>query len=410
MPGGLRKVLERAIQARQRCAEWFRTSKLQNKYSDEGHQHFIDVLKSALEILETRNVAATKEKNDPANSKNVEEADAFLHGVTNRFEVLGVEDTVNLEDLEAISAGGDIFELEYESEEMKMSLMIFCLFEDLHRIQDFLHGIWKSFKAKTLDLVTATIITNTAFDLVHRNEEEILAAMFSGQLPESMNEAYVRYGKTRGLSAGISARNAQSHPWYGLGVKWTDGKEQEPQYDHLGISEIFRPFFDGKSTFEACLIRLEPLVQAGQQLGTKHKRRNARRKLTPLQFLVRLQEFLPPEVSKLQFDYISLTKRCYMLLKQIHARIGKKLNIVHPLLNHSESTQPMYAIMVFKILKEANEIQGAGRQGRDPLSQSPQLEIAGNVLNRFWKSGHVCLRLRMDHNKIKFFKFLGAVT
>jgi mRNA degradation ribonuclease J1/J2 len=38
-----------------------------------------------------------------------------------------------------------IFELEDESEETKMRLMIFCFFEDLHRIQDFLHEAWKKY-------------------------------------------------------------------------------------------------------------------------------------------------------------------------------------------------------------------------------------------------------------------------
>ena len=52
--GGLQKVLERAIQARQRCAEWFQASKVENEYSNEGHQHFIGVLEQTLEIIGKR--------------------------------------------------------------------------------------------------------------------------------------------------------------------------------------------------------------------------------------------------------------------------------------------------------------------------------------------------------------------
>ncbi|KAH8678639.1 hypothetical protein BGZ60DRAFT_358773, partial [Tricladium varicosporioides] len=40
VPDGLRHALQSAIQARQRCAEWFQTSKIENQYSN-GHQHFI---------------------------------------------------------------------------------------------------------------------------------------------------------------------------------------------------------------------------------------------------------------------------------------------------------------------------------------------------------------------------------
>jgi hypothetical protein len=68
-----------------------------------------------------------------------------------------------------------VFELEEESEEMKMNLMIFCFCEDLHRIQDFLHEVWRGYKASQLDLLTASIITSAAFDIVRKNEEEVLA-------------------------------------------------------------------------------------------------------------------------------------------------------------------------------------------------------------------------------------------
>lgn len=56
-----------------------------------------------------------------------------------------------------------------------MSLMIFHFFKDFHRIQDFLHGIWKRYKNRKLDLGSARLMTNLAFELVRRNEYEILA-------------------------------------------------------------------------------------------------------------------------------------------------------------------------------------------------------------------------------------------
>jgi hypothetical protein len=208
-----------------------------------------------------------------------------------------------------------------------------------------------------------------------------IADMFAGQLPQSVKEAYIRYGKAMGLSVGSSLR--RSHPWYGHGFKWTEGKERGPQYKHLAVADVFRPYFYRKGTFDSCVTQLEPLLLASQQLDTKHKRRNARRKLTPLQFLMQLKEFLPSEIPKLQFDYITLTQRCHMLLNQIRLEIQRSLQIEHPLLVHSDSTQPMYAIMVMKILREANEMAGTGRQGRDSPPQSPQLEVVGSVLKKY---------------------------
>jgi hypothetical protein len=100
-------------------------------------------------------------------------------------------------------------------------------------------------------------------------------------------------------------------------------KSEDPQYKHLATANVFRPYFDHQGTFESCATRLEPLLLASQQLDTKHKRRNAKRKLTLLQFLIQLKEFLLVEIPKLQFDYITLTQGCHMLLKQIRLEIQR---------------------------------------------------------------------------------------
>lgn len=55
------------------------------------------------------------------------------------MEDLPDEDDAESTESEDLTAA--IFELEEESEETKMSLMIFCFFEDLHRIQDFLNEV-----------------------------------------------------------------------------------------------------------------------------------------------------------------------------------------------------------------------------------------------------------------------------
>jgi hypothetical protein len=37
LPANLERVVERAIQARKRCAEWFKASKVENEFSNGGH-------------------------------------------------------------------------------------------------------------------------------------------------------------------------------------------------------------------------------------------------------------------------------------------------------------------------------------------------------------------------------------
>jgi hypothetical protein len=167
-----------------------------------------------------------------------------------------------------------------------------------------------------------------------------VSEVFAGRIPQSIEEAYIRYAKCIGLSVGSSID--REHLWYGSGFKWTAGEERGPPYTLPPVTDVFRPLFDHKDTFESSLTKLEPLLQSTQHLDTKHKRRNARQKLTPLQYLRNLQDYQPAQVARLRIDYITLTQRCHMLLKQIRLEIRKELHVEHPMLEHGDSCQPMY--------------------------------------------------------------------
>lgn len=65
MPDGIRSILNRAISARQRCAEWYARVGMPNR-SDQGHIYFIDTMQTILELL-SWNVSDTKA--DKPNSK-----------------------------------------------------------------------------------------------------------------------------------------------------------------------------------------------------------------------------------------------------------------------------------------------------------------------------------------------------
>jgi hypothetical protein len=72
-----------------------------------------------------------------------------------------------------------------------------------------------------------------------------------------------------------------------------------------------------------------------------------------------------------------------MLLKQIRLEIQKELHVEHPMLEHGDSCQPMYQIMVMKILKEAKEVNSAARGRQDSRAKGPQLEVVGRVLKKY---------------------------
>jgi hypothetical protein len=197
IPDAIAQVVERAIQARRRCAVWFQQTGVDNGFSTEGHLHFIGVLEEALKILKPDfGGADANQKRFPEAEKRKEPPPSFsmsnnrqdLSGLSNRFSNLDVEDAEDIVDsstaLVSLSATGtsaqknasikpvDVYELEYDNA-LDRIFDVFCFFEDLHRIQDFLSETWKQQKAGTLDLMTATFVTNAALDIVRREEESV---------------------------------------------------------------------------------------------------------------------------------------------------------------------------------------------------------------------------------------------
>ncbi|KAK6389984.1 hypothetical protein LTR65_006036 [Meristemomyces frigidus] len=56
-----------------------------------------------------------------------------------------------------------------------LTFMVYCFFEDMHQIQEFIMGTWQEYKDGKVDLVTASVTTNAAIDLVKRIEEDIIS-------------------------------------------------------------------------------------------------------------------------------------------------------------------------------------------------------------------------------------------
>ncbi|KAI9053040.1 hypothetical protein LZ554_003310 [Drepanopeziza brunnea f. sp. 'monogermtubi'] len=193
--------------------------------------------------------------------------------------------------------------------------------------------------------------------------------MFSGKLPQSASEAYIRYTKLMGLSTGRTPNRHQR----GLPYK-------EPQHQRNAVSSTVRPYLCGKTTFRQSLRQLELFIQAKREAKhheSKHKRRNARRKLTPLQFLMQLEEYLPEEMRKIRFDYITLTKNCHMLMEKFRHNIERELGLEHPTVDlDGYSIQPLGPDMVMSILQEAKE-----------TPQSRQYEVIAKTLKRYLDGG-----------------------
>lgn len=183
IPQSVVRVVQRAINARKRCAAWFQNTHVHDEGgSTARHLHFIEILEKALNALHSSGSA-----NPPP--PEPKDAPSSLHApsqaLVNRFGALDVED---LDESLSVSASDvvitntkhvkartiDVYELEGQSE-IDHAFLIFCFFEDLHSVQDTLKETWEGYKAGTCDLVTATVITNLAFHLVRHAEDAIIS-------------------------------------------------------------------------------------------------------------------------------------------------------------------------------------------------------------------------------------------
>jgi hypothetical protein len=109
----------------------------------------------------------------------------------NSFAALEVEELSEMENLEAnaISAQtGSPQEYVLESptlEKDKKSeklFAIFCLFDDLDRLRKFLGDLWRSYKAGKVELITASVTTNTGIQLAIRTQTKFLKRSLSYQI------------------------------------------------------------------------------------------------------------------------------------------------------------------------------------------------------------------------------------
>jgi len=67
----------------------------------------------------------------------------------------------------AAHGGGIVYDVSLD-DEFELDFMVFCLFQDMHKIRLSIHELWMSYAKGELDLLTATITTNTAIGLLSR--------------------------------------------------------------------------------------------------------------------------------------------------------------------------------------------------------------------------------------------------
>ncbi|KAF5872645.1 uncharacterized protein Bfra_006007 [Botrytis fragariae] len=140
------------------------------------------------------------------------------------------------------------------------------------------------------------------------------------------------------------------------------------------LSQAIRPFLEHQAAFNEATNNFQNLVQelpSARIMSDKYRR--VKRQLTSLQLLRVLEDFLPDEMLKIQFDYIALTIVCYRLLEKIRLGIDptEKQNPKRML---STEIEPAYLFMTLDTLSK-------GRTG----GENPLLKIAAGVSDKFFE-------------------------
>ena len=193
VPDTILGLLRSAINLRRRCSDWFQkksTQKDQLRESTQKHSHFIGVLENVLQILESNSTPAVTD-NDIGHSMEK----LSLNGTSqspaeqqnNPYNVLFIEDDSVAETAPTLETRVTVqrtqivpprtkvtYEIEATDEEIYFG--IYCFFDDLNRLRDFIHDLWSRYKIGSCDLITAAVTTNSALELVHRAEKELAAS------------------------------------------------------------------------------------------------------------------------------------------------------------------------------------------------------------------------------------------
>ena len=193
--------------------------------------------------------------------------------------------------------------------------------------------------------------------------------IFAGQLPLSGHEIYTRFLLSTGVSTTSFARNPRRG---NEGLRWKPGSVGT-KLKTSATSDVFRPLFEGKGSLEACLVRMERLIYSSRKPISKKQVTHSA--LTPLEFLSQLTNLLPPMVKRLEFDYITLTKDCAKLLKDIRNQFQGFPGKSCPVKRTTNSADQTLPSVVHDALQRLQNDRSINRN----TSYGPELQIASSL-------------------------------
>lgn len=145
---------------------------------EDGHSYFIRILEQVRGILSplVEGASATKEsENQGQNLANIFEALEVEETIEDPSTGFSVATTAVVPARIAQKSSTDTYNIEATYTDMFMYSMFF--FQDLGKIRALIKNLWADYIQGHSDLTTATLVTNTAIELIQRNVDELFAAM-----------------------------------------------------------------------------------------------------------------------------------------------------------------------------------------------------------------------------------------
>ena len=167
------------------------------------HAHFVSTLEEVISILKAPSSGASNDSVNASTSTNTGDTvkastDRISRGtemLSNQFDHLELEEPIDIDDTSpALSAATPTTgataskahdkvscRVEYQSDndedDEEKYFAMYCLFTDLHGLRTFIGKTWEDYSDGKMDLMAASVLTNTAFDLVRRTETKFFTAL-----------------------------------------------------------------------------------------------------------------------------------------------------------------------------------------------------------------------------------------
>ncbi|KAL8843498.1 MAG: hypothetical protein Q9170_000002 [Blastenia crenularia] len=182
-----------------------------------------------------------------------------------------------------------------------------------------------------------------------------MGTLFAGQIPLSANEFSIRFALALGQSISNFSRNTRSR---------TDNDRIQMRQGANGVklkvtevSSVYSRYFENKTSLETCLVKLDKLIRNPGPRASRKELEASKGPLTNLQFLALLETNLPQVTQRLHFNYITLTKQCAKLLKDIRQQIALRYQISYPRIPTENSADQTLTWVVMQILEENSDVE-----------------------------------------------------